>query len=249
MVRSHRLSMSRMALARQCAYGFRADVEARPRPSGRPARVGSLVHLFVEQHVRGETVEIPAGADPHEAAEARSIFEGPLRSWLGKQSWTSVEAGLRYDAGADSCSDGPRRGEPGYEEVGAMVLPGTLDLVRVDGAHGVVRDVKSGKPPEDREQLYAQAVAASRRWKLETVEVGYVRALKTKVEELDVEMLDVDRLDAEAGRISGLLRRLPMAEPVPGDRHCWKCDARGVCPAFMAPAEAEPPPGFFEDHP
>ena len=68
------------------------------------------------------------------------------------------------------------------------------------------------------------------------VEIGYVRALKTKVEVLDVEVLDADRLDEEAGRNAGALRRLPIAEPAPGERWCWKCSARPHCPAFGAAA-------------
>jgi hypothetical protein len=225
--------MSRMARAHVCAFSFRMDVEVRERPSGKAARIGSLVHAFVEQRFLGAYPTDAVDADPHELAEADAIWNGPLRAWMESQEWTHCETGLRYNAASDTCADGPRRGEPGYEDVDGMVLPGTLDLVRVEPERVVLRDVKSGRPPTDREQLYAQAVAASRRWKLNVVEIGYTRALKTKVEELDVEVLDADRLDEEAGRIARVLRRLPMAEPVVNDKCDW-CDARGACPEYGA---------------
>lgn len=237
-MRAHRLSMSRMALAHRCLYGFRGDVEAVERPAGRPAQVGSAVHLLAEVAVTGKDRDLSSFA-PDVEAEARAIFAGPLTGYLLRpEEWTACEVGMRYDAANDDTEHGPRRGEVGYESVDPMVLPGTLDLVRVEDERIVLRDLKTGKPPQDREQLYAQAVAASRAYGRNVVEVGYVRALKTKCEELDLEILDADRLDEEAGRIARVLRKLPMSEPTPGDDWCWKCNARGACPAFGA-AKAE----------
>lgn len=233
---SHSLSMSRLSLAHQCAYGFRADVESTERPAGRPARIGSAVHSMVECAVKGTAKAI--AEDDDIVAEAQAIFEGPLSGFVRSQEWTACELGLRYDAEADACTLGPRRGEPGYDEVGDMVLPGTLDLVRVVERKAWVFDVKTGRMPEDKEQLYAQAVAVSRLYGVDTVEVAYARALKTKLQADDVEVLDADRLDEEAGRIARVLRRLPVSEPTPGEAWCWKCNARGACPAFGA-ARAE----------
>jgi hypothetical protein len=232
-VRAHRLTMSRMARAHVCAFPFRIDVEARERPSGKEARAGTVTHHWTAVHL-GAKVPPLTETDPTILAIGEAVFKGPLKTWLETTAtWTHCEVGLLYSAAADVCIDGPRRGEPGYDEVSAMELRGTLDLVRVEEDRIVLRDLKTGKPPSDREQLYAQAVAASRRWKKNVVEIGYVRALKTKVEELDVETLDADRLDEEAGRIARVLRRLPMAEPVVNDKCDW-CDARGACPAYGA---------------
>lgn len=233
---SHRLSFSRMALAQQCSFGFRSDVAAVERPSGRAARIGSAVHSMVECAVKGAAVSL--AEDPDIVAEAQAIFEGPLSGFVKSQEWTACELGLRYDADADACLIGPRRGEAGYDEVGAMVLPGTLDLVLIDGKRARVYDVKTGKMPENKDQLYAQAVAVSRLYGVDTVEVAYARALKTKLQADDVEVLDADRLDEEAGRIARVLRKLPTSQPQPGDDHCWKCNARPACPAFGA-AKAE----------
>lgn len=229
---SHRLSFSRMSLAHACSFGFRSDVAAVERPAGRPARIGSAVHTMVELAVRGEVKAL--AEEPDIVAEAQAIFDGPLSGFVKSQEWTACELGLRYDAEADACTIGPRRGEAGYDEVGAMVLPGTLDLVLVEGTRARVYDVKSGKMPEDKEQLYAQAVAVSRLYGVDTVEVAYARALKTKLQADDVEVLDAARLDEEAGRIARVLRKLPTSQPVPGEKYCWRCNARGACPAFGA---------------
>ncbi len=240
---SHRLSMSRMGLARECLYGFRSDVRAMPRPVGRAALVGRLVHAMVEATVN--KTAFPDDPDLTLLAEAKAIFDGPLRGFINANEWNVCEKGYRYNTTTDTCVDGPRRGEPGYENVPDPVLPGTLDLVKLHPDLATVVDVKSGKPPTDSDQLCAQAVAISRRFNVKRVRVMYARALKTKLDLLSDEELDEDRLDAEAGRIARYLRVLPNAEPVPGD-HCWKCDARPVCPAqprdeYIPPAPPREP--------
>jgi hypothetical protein len=236
-MRAHRLTISKMNLAMLCSWGFRGDVEAVERPAGRPAQVGNAVHCLAEHAVKGDAADL-SKYEPDVEAEARAIFAGPLSGFLASRPWTACEIGVRYDASADTCTQGPRRGEPGYEAERSEVLPGTLDLVHVDGKVAHVWDIKSGRMPEDKEQLYAQAVAVSRLYGVDEVHVAYARALKTKLQADDVERLTADDLDMHAGRIARVLRKLPTAQPVPGDGYCWKCDARGACPAFGA-AKAE----------
>lgn len=242
---AHRLSMSRYPTALSCSYWARSDVACVERPSGREARIGTLVHKAAEEHVkRGSTaatqhleVERSTGhADAAEVDVAKSVYLGPLSEYLDGQDWTACELGLRYDAATDAATAGPRRGEPGYDDVPAMVLPGTLDLVLVDGDRADVIDLKTGKKQHAHvEQLYAQAVAVSRHYRVRTVRVGFLFARKTKCVEPEWEALDEDRLDEEAGRIARTLRRLPLAEPVRGD-WCWYCGARDACPAWQSNA-------------
>lgn len=232
-------SMSRVGLAMRCAYGFRSDVRRVERPAGRAAQIGRIVHALVEARVTGKAM-----ADDVDAtllSEAKAIFDGPLTGFLDARKWTVCEAGYRYDSQNDTCVDGPRRGEKGYDDVPGHILRGTVDLVEVDGSSALVVDVKTGKPPEDAEQLVAQAVAVSRRFGVSTVRIQYARALKTKLDILDDEVLDVDELDAKAGRIAKLLRVLPTSEPNPG-AWCWKCDAWADCPA-------KAPRGAYDDGP
>lgn len=229
--------MSKLSLAHACGYSFGPEAIWTYRPAGPPAQIGTVVHAMAEAVLTGRNLD--ATFDSYEEGvivEGLAIFNGPLRKYLETGRWTHSELGTKYDAENDAATIGPRRGEPGYGDIGEMTLPGTLDLVRVEGDRVVIRDIKTGKPPKDREQLYAQAVAVSRLFKVPTVEVGYTRALKTKLEELDVETLDADRLDEEAGRIARVLRSLPVAQPNPGD-HCWRCDAKNDCPAYIGYAK------------
>lgn len=247
--RSHRLSMSRMSLALACSYSFRADVEVHERVVGRPALLGSAVHLLAECHVR----KLPAPVlDEDVRDEAHAIANGPLLKLLDSQDWTACEIGMRYRADVDESWGGPRRGDADYGNVGRMVLPGTLDLVLVRDADALVVDIKTGKVPGDSEQLYAQAVAVSRAYGAKRVEVGYAMARKTKCEIAAKEVLEADDLDAHAGRIAKLLRRLPMAEPQTG-KHCWRCDARPSCPGWLAEGVQSgtemPPDEYFGDIP
>ena len=221
----------------ECLYPFRPDVDARERPPGKEARHGSATHKLMEQHEakkRGLEISLD-GIDPSDLAAGKVLFEGPFRGWLDRHTWDACELGLRYDAENDTATIGPRRGEPGYEAIGPMVLAGTLDLVRIADGALWIPDLKTGKKDNAHpEQLYAQAVAASRLYGITTAYVGFVFARKTKCDEPAWEALDADRLDAEAGKIRRKLRMIPDAEPVinPG---CVYCNARHVCPAQAAP--------------
>lgn len=235
--------MSKLGLAEKCLYGFRPDVRAPSRPSGRAAEIGKVVHTMVEAAVTGRGVA--NDVDTEVIGEAKAIFDGPLTTFLESRKWTICEQGYRYDTETDTCKDGPRRGEPGYDDAPPTVVHGTVDLVRIEDLVGEVVDVKTGKPPTDPEQIYGQAVAISRRYGLKKVRVAYGRALKTKFELLNEEELDEDRLDAEAGRIRRRIRMLPMAEPNPGE-WCWRCDAWTVCPAKQPATGYVDPPRPWE---
>jgi hypothetical protein len=240
---SHVLSMSKMDLAlgaveepvSGCLYGYRSDVPRFERAPGEKAQIGTVVHALADQHVKG--ISGPFEADPKAYAEAVELFNGPLRSWLDGRPWTASELGMRYDAERDEARVGPKRGEPGYRDLPPMVLPGTLDLVRVFGDEAWVPDLKTGSTSHAHvEQLYAQAVAVSRLYGVGTVHVGFAFVRKRKSPEPKWETLDADRLDEEAGRIRRVLRHLPVSQPQPGD-WCWRCDARPACPAQSPGAE------------
>jgi hypothetical protein len=182
---------------------------------------------------KGEVVTDLPGMAPEEVAEALAFFSPALRAYVDTIPWIACEIGLRYDARTDAATAGPRRGEPFYSEIGPTVIPGTLDLVSVEPDIVTVLDLKTGKKVEDREQLYVQAVAATRFYDVPKARVGYLYARNTKCDEPEWETLDADALDAHAGRLSRLMRKLPTVEPKAGD-YCWKCDSRPSCPAFGA---------------
>lgn len=228
----NRLSMSKYPLSLICAYSFRPDIAVEERPPGEAARIGSLVHGMMEAHVTGRHVEA-VNPDPAELAKALRIFNGPLRAWLDSRKWDVCEVGLRYDSETDTTVDGPRRGEPGYDDHAASVMKGTLDLGRIEGDTGWTPDLKTGSQSNAHvEQVIAQGVAFARRYDLRRVFVGFVFAKVKSCGEPEWLEMDADRIDYEAGRIRRHLRMLPESKPVSGD-HCWRCDlGKAKCPAW-----------------
>lgn len=229
----HRLSMSKVNLALHCAYGFRLDVETFERPPGEPARRGTGAHGLVEDWYWGSP---PRELEPDIADESKRIAAQMIK-WLEprRERILHCEIGLRYDAEHDRAAIGPKRGDPGYDDVGAMILPGTLDLA-LRGEDGVLEviDVKTGKKKYVHdEQVDVQGLALARQLKETTVRVGFIYPRLTKCDDPIMRTLDENALDVQAGIVHGLMRRLPMAEPVVGlgaDDWCWRCDARPACP-------------------
>jgi hypothetical protein len=238
-MKSHRLSLSRYALALECAYWARPDLTWEEKPVGREARIGTMVHRLAELHVLRQPVTLE-GADD-EIAEAERIFGGPLKTWLdvwaqdGEPLSTWVELRLRYDTRKDLVRQVPRRGEPGYERPGPGEVTGELDLVRVYRDFVDVIDIKTGSPRHvHEEQLRAYGVLASRFFGVPRVRISFLYARKTKLTLTDPVELDGDTLDAEAGRLGKTLRRLPLAEPKPGDHCTYRCPmGRALCPAWV----------------
>ncbi len=228
---AHHLSISGLGLAQKCAYSYRPDVPRGEDKAGARAIVGTIVHTLAEAHVAGRAHSEMDGFDPELVSEAIGIYGGPLRSFLNSKKWDACEIGLEYDATSDTAERCLRRGEPGYLNVPPMHLRGTLDLLSVKSVEAEIYDIKTGKHVDNYEQLYGQAVAVSRKYKVDTVRVAYLYARKTKCEPSAVEVLDRDSLDYQAGRITRLLKKLPIAEPVRGD-WCWVCRSKADCPAW-----------------
>ena len=240
-MRAHLLSMSKMSLGIICSHSFKLDTPQSPRvasPEAEEARqVGIHTHDMIALDL-GVALPRRENVDPNHVAAALTLYKSAM-TWLEprRDRMLRAEVGMRYDTQHDRAVIGPRRGEPGYEDVGPLVLPGTLDLI-LRGPDGVLEvvDVKTGKKEyETPWQLYAQAVAASRVYAEKVVRVGYLYPRKTKCAEPEWETLDNDRLDEEAGRIAKVLRRLPLSEPVRGD-WCFRCDARDGCPKWQVDA-------------
>lgn len=230
---THRLSMSKVNLAMLCAYGFREDVETFDRPSGIEARIGTGAHGLVEDWFWKRD---PRALEDDIRDKATRIA-AQLIKWLEpkRDRILHCEIGLRYDAEHDRAVIGPKRGEPGYDDVAPMVLPGTLDLV-LRGEDGCleVLDTKTGqKKYVHDEQVIVQGLAVARLLGESRVRVGFIFPRLTKCDEPEVWELDDDALDVQAGILHGVMRHLPVSRPEPGD-HCWRCDARPGCPAYHA---------------
>ena len=225
----HRMSMSKTDMP--CNYWARGDVAYEEAPSGLPARVGTGAHLIVEHWHK----EIAPPELPEDIAADAKKFAAQWIKWLEprRDRILMCEIGIRYDADNDRAVIGPKRGEPGYDDHGPMVMKGTLDLV-MRGEDGVleVLDGKTGKKDYCHdEQLHVQALSVSRLKRENRIRVGFLFPRKTKCDDPVMHELDGDRLDREAGRVHRLLKTLPTTQPNSGD-WCWRCPLKGTCPAW-----------------
>jgi hypothetical protein len=225
------ITPSKVYLAEKCLYSFRDDVPKVYRKAGPRADLGTLVHLMVQTAVIFGSPVAPRVDD----AEANGMAANAL-AWLATMDRPTIcEQGFLYDPKRDVAELGPARGEPGYDTAPSGCMRGTWDFVWAGLGEATVYDLKTGKyDGAHREQLMMQAVAASRLFKVDHVTVGFLFVRKTKFEARGVEELDADALDAEAGKLHGYARRLPMAIPEPGD-HCFRCDlGKEHCPGWGA---------------
>lgn len=243
----HRLSLSRYWLALACSYWARPDLEWEEGPPGERARVGTGAHRFSE--LCGKSLPFDGDPvlekmDPHELAEAKAIFEGPLRGWVEAWRDASVPAAfelrVRYDARADVVREVPRRDEPGYTAPGPFEVTGELDFVHNHGDLVELVDLKTGSPRHVHdEQVISYGLLASRFYRVPRVRVAFLYARKTKLTQTEWIELDADMLDAEAGRLARTLRLLPTSEPRMGE-HCVRCPMpRAQCPAQVRRHEEE----------
>lgn len=230
-----KLSGSRYHHALLCAWPYRPDVEVPPQPSGAAARLGTAVHALVDAHVSGR-----AEPDLPELLEAAPIARQAI-AWLGKREKPHAsEIAIAYDPTTDTArlldvSGGHRA----YGKLAPTEIPTTLDLLWLHEGHVVVADLKTGKKANAHpEQLYLQALAATRLLDRPRAHVHFVWARKTKCEADAPEELGPGELEVESWRASSLVRRLPVAQPQPGDG-CWFCPAKPACPAHAAPTEQD----------
>jgi hypothetical protein len=173
---------------------------------------------------------VPSQGLPEEL-EAAPIARRAL-DWIaqGPAPYAS-EVAIIYDAATDTARKVEPTGPREYGAIGPTEIPTTLDLVWIhDDDTITIRDLKTGKKPAHMEQLYIQALAATRLYGKQRARVGFLWARRTKCEADPLEDLGPGELEAESWRAASVLRRLPVAQPVSGDA-CWFCPARPQCPA------------------
>jgi hypothetical protein len=222
---SHRLSFSRLL---PCVWWARPDVDCPDDPPGEKAQIGTCTHGLGDEHLTGRPFDRTKHT-PRVVAEALSIFNGPLKSWL--DTWKAqpgekiVEGRLRYDTETGRAFPTPRRGEDGYTRPSETQLTGEIDLVTIypDESLAEIVDLKTGQKRNSNEsQLRGYSVVVKARYGVKRVRSSFLYARKTKLDlEPWIEM-DEDDLDAEAGKLRRTLRTLPQASPMKGD-HCYRC--------------------------
>jgi DNA helicase-2/ATP-dependent DNA helicase PcrA len=211
---------------RQCYWDV---VERRPRPLRPAARIGSLVHGWIEREAAGQGSLLAAEEEPDEwIAELKAAF---LASPWAQRRPRAVERPFVLSAGATTVRG---RVDAVYDaaDVGG---PGGLEIV----------DFKTGRRPAPDDsgagfQLDLYALAAVDCWGrdpagLRTTE-WYVREGAGLTREWDA---------AAVARVRGRLAELLAAvaagrfDPVPGS-YCSRCAHVAVCPAGQSAVTPRP---------
>lgn len=252
---AHRLSASKRALAAECLYWARGDVEVPEGAASCLADLGSALHEGASEEIEGvdglitlTPADLERIADKWELADkARDTLRALHATWTAwwaefsktAEGWRT-EIPFSYSASHDVAIELPKREESRDYNVGPNDLPGTIDIHRVDLAakRGWVLDIKTGRPPKRAvdhiEQLLHGAVCLQRFYGLDVVTVGIVHVMTDRVKP-DTFDLDAFDIDVAAAEMRGELGRIPGAEPKAGT-HCkerW-CPARAVCPTTRA---------------
>ena len=237
-MRPHRLSASRVHLARYCLHTMRGDVTL-PRDEPGPAALrGTALHAAVEDYLRHGVLLTDTEGDP-------SVFR-MFAAWL---DWydTQPEAGAQGDmmAGAFVTEVAlmldvgrgrarildvpePRR----YPVHGAHEMPLTVDAVAFD-EHGVacVTDWKTGSPATDHgDQLVTCALAAALAYRCDAARYRAVHVTEQTTYADEWTDLDALDLDAHLSWLRSRMAAIPGAPPVAG-AHCkghW-CPLREKC--------------------
>ena len=238
----HHLSASRRYIAQHCLWWARPEVVLDPRSSSDAASLGSALHRAAELGQDGEEVDLAAvalqyGLSKQQTEELRDLFDQWFCWWTlqhAGRSWCS-EVALAYDPLTDAARALPSQGARDYSRATPDEICGTLDLlvVDLDGAENV--DLKTGRGSHSVQdhllQLEHGAVAMARIHGLDevTVKTAHVTPAGVLVTR---RTLDVFALDAAALTMRDELRRIPTAQPNPGD-HCGWCPAKGSCPETL----------------
>ncbi len=236
-------SMSGLPLYTECAAPSRPGIWMAPDKSNPAARFGNAAHLLMQWSLMGQLVDIGAAVAKEKVAPADVDRLGRL--WATLDGWTRdtrkigwrPEVALAYDPVTGVGRELGQCIERKYEEHGCLPseLPGTADVLCLDGDCAVVYDLKTGRSEAAsyRWQMRGLGLAAARRYQVSRARIVVVKANEVEVDDSWREELDADDLD-QAGEV---VRVAWQSEGVarPG-AHCEAhyCRAREKCAAFRA---------------
>jgi DNA helicase-2/ATP-dependent DNA helicase PcrA len=206
---------------RQCYWDV---VERRPRPLRPAARIGSLVHGWIEREAAGQASLLAAEDEPDPwIAELKMAF---LASPWGQRRPRAVE-------------------RPFVLSAGGTTVRGRVDAVYdTDDARLEIVDFKTGRRPAPDDagagfQLDLYAVAAVDCWGRDPAEIRttewYVRERAGLTRDWDA-----DAVDAVRARLAALLVDVAAGRfgPVPGS-YCGRCAHVAACPEGQAAAAGD----------
>jgi hypothetical protein len=241
-----RLSASKGALLRECAYSFRPDVVTRPGPPSDEQANGTATHHHLDTYARQGVIL------PTDNIEVAAMF-GHGKAWLDALADTTepvhTEQPFAWHPETDrgwsllaAVQAGGHTGHRPYADPVAWAdiarragcpldaIPMTIDLIYRDGLY----DWCTGRT-DKAAQLELNALAFARAFDLDSVTVCTLRLDPGGLREEGKRTLEAFDLAALAEEYRGLVRGIPTAEPRPG---MWcsahYCEAIDACPATEA---------------
>lgn len=250
---THRLTASRLGLARECLYPFRPDAVQDGECKTSASRLGSALHEAAQRHPEAdldaiaETWRLTAG----ESDTLCELYDSWAAWWPGYvgDRIERREVPFAWDTETWTARELPSNGHRDYSACKPSEIPGTVDAsllspfvsVEINLATGEleVLDLKTGFDwisAKGHAQGAGLALSVARALGYERVKFTIARVRPEGVETNSV-VLHGAELDRIALDIEGYLQRIPTAVPVPGE-HCASCPAAGNCPETRALAVA-----------
>ncbi|AUX28117.1 MULTISPECIES: PD-(D/E)XK nuclease family protein [Sorangium] len=263
-MRRHRITASRIALARRCSWWARPDVDLPEGESSPATDLGTALHALAEQEsaaaagdddldeaavegrfrqlVCGEAEEqAGAGLAPTERA-ALGELAAAWRAWWGAWPHSGApaerERALALDVATGAARPLVGAAHRDYADATPDEVPGTLDL-QVDALEQpIVVDYKTGRGPHEVDdhvdQLTHGAACVARITGAQRVIVAIAWVTPEGVRWSE-RKLDAFDVAVFVEELRRMIAGLPKARPRPG-LHCdaLYCPARSVCPATRA---------------
>lgn len=263
-MKRHRVTASRIALARLCSWWARPDVELPEGESSAAADLGTALHAVAEQEgaataeeddldeaaidarfrllVCGEAEEqAGAGLAPAERtalAELVAAWRAWWEAWPHSGAPAKRERALALNVATGAARSLPGTAHRDYSDAAPDEVPGTVDLHVDAPGWPIVIDYKTGRGPhrvdDHLDQLTHGAACVANLTGAQRITVAIAWVTPEGVRWSE---RDLDTFDLALFReeLRRIVAGLPEAQPRPG-LHCddLYCPARAVCPATRA---------------
>jgi len=262
--RRHRLTASKITLARSCLWWARPDVELPEQDASGAAELGTALHAVAEAEADEDASDEPdegavdrafrrvvmGAVEEQVLAELPGVERAALaplaQAW--REWWTGfaptvgshwTEQAFAVDPAARTARTLPSEVSRDYSAATAAEVPGTIDLIALRPGERVVVDYKTGSAAHGLDEHLDQLLFGATASALTTEWHGPIAVAVAHVTLDGVRWHErrVSGFELEVFRVelAALVEAIQTAEARPG-LHCDEgyCPARAVCPATRA---------------
>jgi hypothetical protein len=229
-----RPTASKLALLEACAFPFRPELDIVEEPVGVGALTGTGLHLLIDAAIEEKPEPaIPDGADAEAVQQMFAMWKAWWATFAGTLWWRAeVPVAIDLETGRGRIL--PSKGHRDYSDASPTEIPGTADVVGLDGDMLHVGDWKSGHPDYLEEAITSRQLLGLVLPLYRSVPgVKRARAFIAHVapDGVRIDSAIFDELDLDAGEaeLREQVAAIPTSTPAPG-AHCRWCPARALCP-------------------